>query len=358
MREPVRPGSRLVVKVGSSSLVAAEGGLNQSAVARVADQVASARAAGNPTVLVSSGAVAAGMATLGMPHRPLDVPTLQTMASVGQGLLMHRYTEALGRHGLVAGQVLLTLEVLSNRDQYLNARQALDRMLEAGVVPVVNENDAVVVDELKLGDNDRLAAIVSHLVSASLFVILTDTPGLYSADPSRNGSAEFLNAVDHADAILDGLSGSGPMGSGGVRTKVLAARMAAWSGIPTVVASATESLESILAGNDVGTWVKPRSTSLSARRLWIAFGQVSKGSVTVDDGARNALLDRGTSLLPVGILAVEGGFVDGDTIDVVGRDGRLVGRGLARQTCAALATVVGQRGGAPAIHRDDLVIFN
>ena len=202
MRRPLEPGRPVVVKVGSSSLVGPTGGLDGDALDRVAGQVEGARRRGHPVVLVTSGAVAAGLPALGLASRPSDIPGLQVAAAVGQGRLMERYTRSFDRRGLVAGQVLLTKDVLADRDQYLHARQALERMLAIGIVPVVNENDTVVVDELRLGDNDRLAALVSHLVGAGLLLLLTDTAGLFSADPGRE-DARLLDAVRHTDEVLD-----------------------------------------------------------------------------------------------------------------------------------------------------------
>lgn len=356
MRAPVPGRGRVVVKVGSSSLVGKGGALMPEAILRTAAEVAAVWEHGHPTTLVTSGAVASGLSALGRSTRPTDLPGLQAAAAVGQGRLMHRYSEAFATHGLVAGQVLLTRHVLSNRDQYLHARHTLDRMLSEGIVPVVNENDTVGFDELRLGDNDRLAAIVSHLVGADGLIILTDTDGLFSSDP-RLGEAEFLHAVDHADERLDTLSGSGPLGSGGAASKVAAARMAAWSGIPTVIASADSSLADIVGGADVGTWVDPRPYSLPARKLWIAFGQQVAGRVMIDDGAVEALTGRGRSLLPVGVAAVVGSFVPGEAVDVCDGTGRVVGRGLARMSSSVLAGRIGVRGEAPAVHRDDLVVF-
>lgn len=356
MRRPLAKAGRLVVKVGSSSLVDDDGLLDGGAVRRVAAEVASLTTVGHPVVLVTSGAVAAGLSALKLSARPTDMPGLQVAAAVGQGRLMHRYAEAFDANGLVAGQVLLTRDVLANREQYLNARRALDRMLAEGIVPVVNENDTVVVDELRLGDNDRLGAIVSHLVAAEALIILTDTGGLFASDP-RLGESEFLDAVHHTDIRLDELSGAGPLGSGGVASKVTAARMAAWSGIPTIVAAVDSSLLDLAAGDDVGTWVEPRDRALSARRLWIAFGQPVVGSVTVDSGAEDALVARGTSLLPVGIVDVDGPFDAGDTVDVQAGDRRIVARGLTRMSSGEIQERRGRRGGPAALHRDDLIVF-
>ncbi len=363
MRRPAAVGP-VVVKVGSSSLTGAGSGLDPAAVARVAGQVADVWNTARPCVLVSSGAVAAGLPALGLAFRPTDIPGLQAAAAVGQGRLMGRYAAEFDRLGLVCGQVLLTRDVLANRDQYLHAREALERMLSMRIVPIVNENDTVVVDELRLGDNDRLAAIVAHLVGAAMLVILTDTGGLYSSDPRLDESAVFLDAVRHTDSVLDGIEKgrSGPLGSGGVATKVAAARMAAWSGIPTVIAAADapDVLVRATEGEAVGTWVAPRHSGLSSRKLWIAFGLPSRGRVAVDDGAVRALVRQGRSLLPVGVRAVEGGFSAGDAIEIVGLDGRLVGKGRAAMDAATARTTAGHHSveaGGEVVHRDDLVVL-
>lgn len=358
MRRPIAPGLRLVVKVGSSSLTSDSGGINPGAIERVADLVAGAMRAGYPTVLVTSGAVASGLPALGLSRRPHDVAGLQVAAAVGQSRLMERYTACFDQHNLVAGQVLLTRDVLSNRDQYLNARTALDRMLTSGIVPIVNENDTVVVGDLRLGGNDILAAAVSHLVGAGLLLILSDTEGLFSADP-RLGDAELLVAIRHNDEILDKLTGTGPLGSGGVDTKVAAARMAAWSGVPTVVASAVadDVIARVVAGDDVGTWVDPQSERLPARKLWIAFGLASSGSLTIDDGAVVALVERARSLLPVGVVAVKGSFPEGVAVEVLDTSGQLVAKGLVQMSSHELSGLIGKRSELEAIHRDDLVVL-
>ncbi len=364
MRAPVPPGRPVVVKVGSSSLVDANGRLDEAGLQAVAAEVAALWDEGRPAVLVSSGAVAAGLPALGMDKRPGDMPGLQVAAAVGQSRLMQRYTAELGERGLVAGQVLLTKDILANRSQYLTARQALDRMLAEGVVPIVNENDTVVVDELRLGDNDRLAAIVSHLVGAGMLVILTDTAGIYSADPRFDEEAELLGAVRHTDRILDEVTRgrSGPLGSGGVATKVAAARMAAWSGIPTVIAAAREpaATRRAVAGEEIGTWVAPQPSGLSARKLWIAFGQPAEGEVAVDDGAAAALVAEGRSLLAVGVTGVAGEFAAGSAVEVVGPDGVLIGKGLVALDAGRIAATMGEHSsvaGGEVIHRDDLVVL-
>ncbi len=364
MRAPAPPGRPVVVKIGSSSLTTAGVGLDGPAVARVADHVAEVWAGGRPAVLVSSGAVAAGLPVLGLDVRPRDMPGLQVAAAVGQGRLMERYGREFSARGRVAGQVLLTKDVLANRSQYLHARAALGRMLAEGVVPIVNENDTVVIDELRLGDNDRLAAVVSHLVDAGMLIILTDTAGLYSGDPRFDDDAELLNAVRHTDEALDDVrrGGSGPLGSGGVATKVAAARMAAWSGIPTVIASASEPdvVGRVVAGEELGTWVVPHEAKLSARKLWVAFGQPSEGRLAIDAGAVRALVEHGKSLLAVGITTVDGDFTAGAAVEVLGPAGDLVGKGLVALDASALRASLGKHSsevGGEAIHRDDLVVL-
>ena len=360
MRRAVARGRPVVVKVGSSSLALAAGGVDEAAIARVVSQVCGLWDLGFPTVLVTSGAVAAGQAVLGMSRRPDDLPGLQMAAAVGQGRLLQRYTFEFAEKGRVAGQVLLTKDVLASRSQYLNARQAFERMLASGVVPVVNENDTVAVEELRLGDNDRLAALVSHLVGAGLLLLLTDTAGLYSRDPRLQEQAELISAVRHTDRVLDEVMHGtpGPLGSGGVATKVAAARMAAWSGIPTVVAEAGRSdvAARAVAGEEVGTWIAPHSPPLPARKLWIAFGQPAEGRVTVDAGAVDALTRRGTSLLAVGVIGVEGAFAVGAAVEVLGPGGALIAKGLVRLEAEALRAALGAAG-TEVIHRDDLVVL-
>jgi len=368
-RSAVRSGSHIVVKIGSSGLTLPSGGLDPRAVGDIARDVADLWEAGYPTVLVSSGAVAAGFPPLGMERRPSDLAGLQVSAAVGQGLLMQRYAEELAGRGRLAGQVLLTKDVFANREQYLNARRALELMLRAGVVPVVNENDTVAVEELRWGDNDRLAALVSHLVGAGLLVLLTDTPGLLSRDPRLHEDAELLQAVRHTDEVLDRLAraGPGPLGSGGMATKVAAARMAAWSGIPTVIAQARTPgvVARAVAGEEVGTWVEPRPGRLPARKLWIAFGQPAEGGLVIDQGAVAALTSAGRSLLPAGVTEVEGEFGAGAAVEVWGPGRELVAKGLVRIPAADLRPLLGRRTSEVAragwagevIHRDDLVVL-
>jgi glutamate 5-kinase len=355
---------RVVVKAGSSSLVQRSGELDPLALERTVDHVAGMWEEGHPAILVSSGAVAAGLPALGLGRRPRDVPGLQAAAAVGQGLLMERYAALFKERGLVVGQVLLTKDLFANRAQYLHARDSLERLLSMRVVPIVNENDAIVVDELRLGDNDRLAAIVSHLVSAGILVILTDTAGIYTGDPRTMDDAELLSAVHSTDVALDRVSvgDTGPFGSGGAATKVAAARMAAWSGVPTVIAHAGEPdvVARAVAGQEVGTWVTPHPSKLPARKLWIAFGQPSEGLLAVDEGAVRALVNGGKSLLAVGIVRVEGEFEAESAVEVVGAEGGLIGKGLVGMSSGQVRAALGRHSsevGGVVIHRDDLVLL-
>ncbi|HHC08898.1 MAG TPA: glutamate 5-kinase [Actinobacteria bacterium] len=365
MRRPVAEGLPIVVKVGSSSITAAHGGVDPEAIAHIVDEIAEVRRRGHPVVLVSSGAVAAGLPVLGLDRRPDDLPGLQAAAAVGQGRLVERYASRFAAAGFVVGQVLLTRDVLARRQQYLHARATLERLLALGAVPIVNENDTVAVDELRFGDNDRLAALVSHLVGAGILVILSDTAGLYTEDPRLVEDAELLTAVAHTDEILDELrrrAGAGRYGSGGVATKVAAARMAAFSGIPTVVASADEAgvVAAAVAGEEIGTWVEPRPDRLPARKLWIAFGQPAVGRLAVDDGAVRALAGGGASLLAVGVVDVEGDFEAGDAVEVLDGRGRLVAKGLVAMDAATVRAVAGSHStiaGGEVVHRDDLVVL-
>lgn len=364
MRRPPAQGSPIVVKIGSSSLATSGGGIDPEAIDRVVANVASAWEMGHPTVLVTSGAVAAGLPSMGLRERPVDLPGLQVAAALGQTKLMAMYDAAFDGVGRRVGQVLLTRDVLARRHQYLNARATLERMLGLGLVPVVNENDTVVVDELRFGDNDRLAAIVSHLVGAGMLILLTDTSGLYSGDPFVSDEVELLSAVRHTDEVLDDVRSTatrGIFGSGGVATKVAAARMAAFSGIPTVIAASklADVVSTALKGGEVGTWVEPRDASLSARKLWIAFGAPSEGAVFVDAGAARAIAKEGKSLLPAGVTGVEGDFPEGAAVEVLS-SGDLVAKGLVAMSASDVHRMRGEHSsvaGGEVIHRDDLVVL-
>ena len=364
--------ARIVAKVGSSSLRAADGGLNRDLVTALVDQIAALHRDGIQVVLVSSGAVAAGLAPLGLSARPGDLPSQQAAASVGQGILMHTYQEGFARHGLACGQVLLTPDDVVDRTRYLNARHTFDRLLELGAVPVVNENDTVVTDELRFGDNDRLAALVASMLHAQLLVLLSDVDGLYPDHPGE--TAADMVPIDRVDdfAALDprvaGPAGS-DVGTGGMASKLEAARIAAFSGAHTVIANAAQPgiLGAAATGTHIGTWFPPSRRRPESRKLWIAFAPVPRGSIHVDAGAVRALVERGSSLLAAGILEAAGQFEAGDAVDVVGPDHRVVARGLTTystqdvhqirgQTSEALAAEFGVAYTREVIHRDSLVI--
>lgn len=361
-----RAGSTVVVKVGSSSVSLPGGGVDREAIRSIVDSVASAHKQGVSVCLVSSGAIAAGIPTLGLRRRPDNLVELQVLAAVGQTKLMQAYSEAFGYHGLMVGQVLLTALDFSDRRHYLNARSALQRMLEMGVVPIVNENDTVATDEIRFGDNDRLGALVAQLVSASLYLVLTDTEGLYTTDPRLDESATLLEEVRAFDAEMIRYAG-GPgteVGSGGMLSKLLATRIAAWSGIPSIIAYArTEDVVMrAVRGERLGTEVKAHTPGLPARKAWIAFGAFPAGKIEVDEGALRALKEKGASLLPVGVRKVEGDFEAGDAVEVC-FGGQVVAKGISRISAEEVRSRAGKRsaelGGAAeeVIHRDDLVVF-
>ena len=361
----------VVVKVGTSSVTDAHGEISLEAVDKLCTEVAGLRGSHHRVVVVTSGAISAGLPALGLSgSRPSDLATLQAVSAVGQHRLMRVYEDALSRHGLIAGQVLLAPLDFVHRSQYLHARQTLTRLLELGVVPVVNENDAVADDEIRFGDNDRIAALVAHLVSADVLVLLTDTAGMFTADPRIDAGASLIDEIVQVDAALEAAAGgSGDVrGSGGMASKLAAARMAAWSGVTAVIASAARPgvLEAAVYGESgVGTVIRPRERRLSARKLWIAFAVGSSGRIMVDAGAREALISSGRSLLPAGIVSAEGAFAPEDAVEVAGPDGEIFAKGLVRHGSTRVAEWAGRRSAdLPAelphvvIHRDDMVVLS
>jgi len=358
---------RVVVKVGTSSITTESGELDDGALVKLCGELAAACRDGHDVVLVCSGAIAAGLPRLGLTARPGDIGTLQAIAAVGQPMLMERIGSILAGQELVAGQVLLTPHDFGQRSQYLHARETLGRLLELGVMPVVNENDTVADDEIRYGDNDRLAALVSHMVRADLLVLLTDTAGLFTADPRLDEQASLIEEIVEVDAALEAVAGGAgtARGSGGMASKLAAAKIAAWSGVRVVIAAAEASgvVRDAIAAQAVGTAVRPRRDRLSSRKLWIAFALPSSGRVVVDAGARQALTTQGRSLLPAGVRAVEGDFDADSAVEVVADDITFA-KGLVRYSASALRAVAGSRtgdlpDGAPheVIHRDDLVVL-
>ena len=362
----------LVVKVGSS-LVTREGrGVDAEAIARWAAQVAQLRQAGKRVVLVSSGAIAEGMQRLGWAKRPHSMHELQAAAAVGQMGLVQAYESAFRGHGLHTAQLLLTHADLADRQRYLNARSTLRTLLEMGVVPVINENDTVVTDEIKFGDNDTLAALVTNLVEADALVILTDQPGLYESDPRKNQGVKLVGQADADDPKLEAMAGgsASELAKGGMLTKVQAARRAARSGAHTVIASGREAdvLLRLARGERLGTLLTARTAPIAARKQWLADHLTVTGLLTLDAGATKALVRDGKSLLPIGVTAVSGDFARGEIVGCVDPQGKQVARGLVnysaeetrrimRRPSGEIEAVLGYVDEPELIHRDNLVLL-
>jgi glutamate 5-kinase len=367
-RSLLRGAKRVVVKVGSSSLTSLAGGISEEALLALVDVLAERRNAGTELILVSSGAIAAGLAPLGLARRPRDLATQQAAASVGQGLLVARYTQAFGAHGITVSQVLLTAEDLMRRQQYANAYRALNRLLHLGVVPVVNENDTVATHEIRFGDNDRLAALVAHLVKADAVVLLSDVDAIYDRPPQDGGTRIPLvtRPADLMHASI-GSTGKAGVGTGGMVTKVEAANIAAGSGIPALVTS-TANAAAALAGGDVGTWFSVNGSRRTPRLLWLAHLASIQGRLTLDDGAVKAVRERHRSLLPAGITSVSGDFEPGDPVELADAAGQVVARGLVNfssyelprmlgRSTRELASSLGRQYEREVVHVDDLVVL-
>jgi glutamate 5-kinase len=361
-REAVAAARRIVVKVGSSSLTS-RGQLDPERLDAIVEVLAARHLAGQQVVLVSSGAIAAGIGPLGLRSRPRDLATQQAAASVGQLLLVERYAASFARYGLRVGQVLLTADDLHRRGHYRNADRTLERLLALGVIPIVNENDTVATHEIRFGDNDRLAALVAHLVHADALVLLTDVDGLYTGKPGRPES-RFIPEV-HSFAELAGvkMSRSGShIGSGGMVTKIDAAAIATSEGIPVVLASA-EHIAAAVAGT-TGTVFHASGDRTASRLFWLRHATTPRGRLVLDAGAVAAVVGRRTSLLPAGVTAIEGDFDSGDPVELVGPDGVAVGRGLVGYDAADLPALLGRKTGdlpvefrREIVHRDDLVLL-
>jgi glutamate 5-kinase len=350
----------VVVKVGSSTIVDERGRLRRARLEAIATDVAEANVAGTPTCIVSSGAIALGLGSLGRSARPRRVAELQAAAAVGQGILQRAWERAIGRHGARAAQVLLTAADVRQRATYVNARATLETLLAWDVIPVVNENDSTATDEITFGDNDALAAQVAVLTHARLLVLLTDQEGLFTRDPRRPGAELVAEVNDHRllDELEVGGSGSS-WGSGGMRSKVVAAEMASAGGVATVIAHGATAgvVAAAIAGDSVGTRFPADERAVSSFKLWIRYGRPTAGRIEVDHGARKALEGAGGSLLPVGVTGAIGRFTTGDAVEIADPDGVVFARGLAEQPAAEVRRRVGQRGGEPAVHRDNLVLL-
>ncbi|MGQ0777292.1 MAG: glutamate 5-kinase [Pseudonocardiales bacterium] len=351
----------LVVKVGSSSLTTEQGGLDRARLDTLVDALAARVAVGTHLVLVSSGAIAAGLAPLGLRRRPRDLATQQAAASVGQLALAHAYAESWGRHHRTVGQILLTCDDVVRRAHYRNAQRTFARLRGLGVVPVVNENDTVATEEIRFGDNDRLAALVAHLVGADALVLLSDVGGLYDGDPRHGPSCFVPEVVGPADVHRVRAGGGGTLGTGGMASKLDAATMASQAGVPVLLAAAAQ-VERALGAADVGTAFAPTGTRLSARRFWLRHAAGAAGRLRLDDGAVAAVLGRRRSLLAAGITGVEGDFEAGDVVELLDPRGAVVARGMVGFDAAELPALIGHstrdlppESRREVIHADDLV---
>ncbi|WP_336407815.1 glutamate 5-kinase [Gallaecimonas kandeliae] len=363
---------RLVVKLGTSVLTGGSSRLDRAHMVELVRQCAALHRAGHQLVVVTSGAVAAGREQLGFPDLPSDLPHKQMLAAVGQGQLVHLWQHLFDLYGIQVGQMLLTRADLEDRERFLNARDTLGTLLGHGVVPLINENDAVATTEIKVGDNDNLSARVALLAKAELLMLLTDQPGLFTADPRTNPQAELIEEVRTIDSTLHKLAGGSVsgLGTGGMATKLQAADLARRAGTAVVIASghAPDVITRLAAGERVGTRFAPLEDALVSRKQWILAGPPPAGSLALDLGAVKALVDKGASLLPKGIVAVKGDFERGDAVSLLGPDGAKLGVGLARYNAAELKAIAGVHSdaismalgfdrGDVAVHRDDLVLL-
>ena len=350
----------IVVKVGSSTLVNARGSARRTVFDRIATDIAALAGEGVPVVLVSSGAIALGLGSVGRTSRSRRVADLQAGSAVGQTLLVRQWERALARHDRRTAQVLLTAADVHRRDAYLNARRTLETLLRWGVVPVVNENDSTATDEITFGDNDALAAQVALILGARLLILLTDAEGLYDRDPSRDGATLIPEVHDHRLlAELDVGGRGGAWGSGGMRSKVVAAEMASAGGVASVIARGGRAgaVADAAAGRAVGTRFRPDPRPLSAYKLWLRYGKPARGTLVVDEGARAAVVVSGTSLLPVGLLDVEGSFDAGECVRLAGPDGNPFAVGICAYPADELRRLAGAKGMDEAVHRDNLVLL-
>jgi len=372
-RALIRSAQRWVIKVGSSLVTDGGKGIDPQAIANWAAQIAVLRAQGREVLLVSSGAIAEGMKRLGWASRPHQIHELQAAAAVGQMGLAQAYESGFAKWKMKTAQILLTHEDISDRRRYLNARSTLHTLLQLGVVPIINENDTVVTDEIKLGDNDTLAALVTNLIEADVLVILTDQPGLYTEDPRKNAQAEFITQGRASDpGLIEMAGGAGSaIGTGGMATKVRAAQRAARSGAATIIASGLEPqvLARLAAGDVLGTCLEADLAPVAARKQWIADQLQLRGRLMLDEGAVKVLCGQGKSLLPIGVVSVSGEFERGDVVACVSPDGREVARGLVnygasdarrimKQPSSEIESILGFVEEPELIHRDNLILLD
>ena len=370
LRTDLAATRRWVIKVGSALLTDDGKGINETVISSWAAQIATMREQGIEVVMVSSGAVAAGIKRLGWPHRPETMHELQAAAAVGQSELVHTYERAFGAHGLHCAQILLTHADLANRQRYLNARNTLNTLLELGVIPIINENDTVATEEIRFGDNDNLAALVANIVDADVLVVLTDQNGLFTADPREDSTAELVESGRAGDKALLELAGKGSeLGRGGMQTKLLAAETAALSGTHTLIVNGREAdvLTRLRDAEPIGTLLLAGAGKLASRKQWLAMQMRVAGTFTLDEGAVRVLSEAGRSLLPVGVTSVEGEFVRGELVSCIDGDGKEVARGLSNyntdearkimgKPSDQIAGLLGYAAEAELIHRNNLVL--
>lgn len=360
-RQAISSARRVVVKIGSSALTSLEGGIDTVRLEALADAVETRMRAGSDVVVVSSGAIGAGMAPLGLTRRPQDLATKQAAASVGQLAVAHAWGTSFGRYGRAVGQVLLSADDFARREHHRNAQRTLDRLRSLGAVAVVNENDTVATEEIRFGDNDRLAALVAHLVGADALILLSDVDGLYDGDP-RKGNANFVPEVRSREDLEGVIAGTGGvLGTGGMASKLSAARLAADAGVPVLLAAATD-VDAALGAGLVGTAFAARPVRLSARKFWVRHAADARGSLLLDAGAVRAVSRRRSSLLAAGITGLRGRFYGGDVVALVGPDDAVVARGVVAYDSTELEAMLGRSTGdlpselqRPVVHADDLV---
>ena len=372
-REALKKAKRIVVKVGTSTITYANGKRNFSQIDRLARELSDLQNQGKEMILVSSGAVAVGVDRLGLPAKPSTIPGKQACAAVGQGVLMHTYEKLFADYGQIVAQVLITRTEAIDRHRYTNCRNTFMTLLQQGVIPIVNENDVVALDELKIGDNDNMSALVAGIVDADLVIILSDIDGLYTANPATHPEATLVHTVQEITPEIEASAGgvASSRGTGGMATKIQAAKAATNSGIQLVIASGTEknAIPRILQGEEIGTLFVSRENRLQFRKRWLAFGAKIQGSIVVDDGCAKAIRKAGgCSILPAGIYQVVGDFQSGSTISVIDKEGHELARGLVHYTAAELEKIkgckssdiegiLGHKNYDEVIHRDDLVIL-
>jgi glutamate 5-kinase len=364
VRAQISAARRVVVKVGSSSLTTLPGGLDAERLSALVDVLGAVRTSGRDVVLVSSGAIAAGLAPLGIGGRPRDLATAQAAASVGQLRLVQTYADAFARHGITVGQVLLTADDLTRRSHYRNAHRTVERLLALGALPIVNENDTVATEEIRFGDNDRLAALVAHVAQADALVLLSDVDGLYDGDP-RVGPARLIDTVTgeaDLDSVTLGTAKRNGVGTGGMATKVEAALIAARAGVPVVVTSTARAGEA-LAGEQVGTLFPATGRRPSARQFWLRYASRPRGRLLLDEGAVRAVRERNASLLAAGITGLSGDFLADDPVELVGPDGAVVARGLVAYDAQEMPALFGRKTAdlppehrREVVHRDEMVL--